>query len=70
MNQSMITLEQCTLNLEFQLCSLRRCIKVEGGDSTKKVKERPFAEGSGDCKFYKPSKIMVLTSFELLLPPS
>jgi hypothetical protein len=35
-----------------------------------KVKERPFAEGSGDCKFYKPSKIMVLTGFELSLPPS
>jgi hypothetical protein len=25
-----------------------------------KVKERPVAEGSSDCKFYKPSKIMVL----------
>jgi hypothetical protein len=35
-----------------------------------KVKERPFAEGSRDCKFYKPPKIMVLTSFELSLPPS
>jgi hypothetical protein len=35
-----------------------------------KVKERPFAEGSSDWKFYKPSKIMVLTSFELSLPPS
>jgi hypothetical protein len=35
-----------------------------------KVKERPFAEGSSDCKFYKPSKIMVLNSFELSLPPS
>jgi hypothetical protein len=35
-----------------------------------KVKERPFTEGSSDCKFYKLSKIMVLTGFELLLPPS
>jgi hypothetical protein len=35
-----------------------------------KVKERPFAEGSSDCKFDKPPKIMILTSFELLLPPS
>jgi hypothetical protein len=35
-----------------------------------KVKERPFTEGSTDWRFYKPSKIMVLTSFELLLPPS
>jgi hypothetical protein len=35
-----------------------------------KVKERPFAEGSNDCKFYKPPKIMILTSFELSLPPS
>jgi hypothetical protein len=35
-----------------------------------KVKERPFTEGSSDCKFYKPSKIMVLTGFELSLPPS
>jgi hypothetical protein len=35
-----------------------------------KVKERLFAEGSSDSKFYKPSKIMVLTSFELSLPPS
>jgi hypothetical protein len=35
-----------------------------------KVKERPFAEGSSDCKFYKPSKIMELTIFELSLPPS
>jgi hypothetical protein len=33
-------------------------------------KERPFIEGSSDCKFYKPSKVMVLTSFELSLPPS
>jgi hypothetical protein len=33
-----------------------------------KVKERPFVEGSSE--FYKPSKIMVLTSFELSLPPS
>jgi hypothetical protein len=35
-----------------------------------KVKEGPFAEGRRDCKFYKPSKIMLLTSFELSLPPS
>jgi hypothetical protein len=35
-----------------------------------KVKERPFTEGSSDCKFYKSSKIMVLASFELSLPPS
>jgi hypothetical protein len=35
-----------------------------------KVKEGPFADGSRDCKFYKPPKIMVLTSFELSLPPS
>jgi hypothetical protein len=35
-----------------------------------KVKERPFAEGSRDCKFYKLPKIMILTSFELSLPPS
>jgi hypothetical protein len=35
-----------------------------------KVKERPFAEESRDYKFYKPSKIMVLTSFDLSLPPS
>jgi hypothetical protein len=35
-----------------------------------KVKERPFAEGSSDCKFYKPPKIMILTSFEVSLPPS
>jgi hypothetical protein len=35
-----------------------------------KVKERPFAEGSSDCKFYKPPKIMILTRFELSLPPS
>jgi hypothetical protein len=35
-----------------------------------KVKERPFIEGSSDCKFYKFLKIMVLTSFELSLPPS
>jgi hypothetical protein len=35
-----------------------------------KVKERLFAKGSSDCKFYKPSKIMVLTGFELSLPPS
>jgi hypothetical protein len=35
-----------------------------------KAKERPFAEGSSDCEFYKTSKIMVLTSFELSLPPS
>jgi hypothetical protein len=35
-----------------------------------KVKERPFAEESSDCEFYKSSKIMVLTGFELLLPPS
>jgi hypothetical protein len=35
-----------------------------------KVKERPFAEGSRDYKFYKPPKIMILTSFELSLPPS
>jgi hypothetical protein len=34
-----------------------------------KVKEGPFAEGSRDCKFCKASKIMVLTSFELSLPP-
>jgi hypothetical protein len=33
-----------------------------------KVKERLFAEGSSDCKFYKSSNIMVLTSFELSLP--
>jgi hypothetical protein len=33
MNQSMITLGQCTLYSEWQLCYLRRCIKVEGGDS-------------------------------------
>jgi hypothetical protein len=36
----------------------------------KKVKERPFAEGSRHCKFYKPPKIMILTSFDLSLPPS
>jgi hypothetical protein len=35
-----------------------------------KVKERPFAKGSSDCKFYNTSKIMVLTGFELSLPPS
>jgi hypothetical protein len=35
-----------------------------------KVKERPFAERGSDCKFDKPSKIMVLISFELSLPPS
>jgi hypothetical protein len=35
-----------------------------------KVKERPFTEGSSDCKFYKPPKIMILTSFELSFPPS
>jgi hypothetical protein len=35
-----------------------------------KVKERPFAKGTRDYKFYKPSKIMVLTSFEFSLPPS
>jgi hypothetical protein len=35
-----------------------------------KVKERPFTGESSDCKFYKPSKIMVLTGFELSLPPS
>jgi hypothetical protein len=35
-----------------------------------KVKERLFAEGSSDCKIYKPLKIMILTSFELSLPPS
>jgi hypothetical protein len=35
-----------------------------------KVKERPFAEGSSDCEFYKPLKIMVLTGFELSLPPT
>jgi hypothetical protein len=35
-----------------------------------KVKERPFAKGSRDCKFYKTAKIMVLNSFELSLPPS
>jgi hypothetical protein len=35
-----------------------------------KVKERPFEEGSRDCMFYKPAKIMILTSFELSLPPS
>jgi hypothetical protein len=35
-----------------------------------KVKEMPFAEGSSDYKFYKPPKIMILTSFELSLPPS
>jgi hypothetical protein len=35
-----------------------------------KVKEKPFAEGSSDCNFYKPPKIMILTSFELSLPPS
>jgi hypothetical protein len=35
-----------------------------------KIKERPFAEGSSDCKFYKPLKIMVLTCFELSLLPS
>jgi hypothetical protein len=35
-----------------------------------KVKERPFVEGSSDCKFYKPPKIMILTGFELSLPPS
>jgi hypothetical protein len=35
-----------------------------------KLKERPFTEGSRDCKFYKSSKIMVLTRFELSLPPS
>jgi hypothetical protein len=34
-----------------------------------KVKERPFTEGSRDCKFYKTPKIMILTSFELSLPP-
>jgi hypothetical protein len=32
-----------------------------------KVKER---QGSSDCRFYKPPKIMILTSFELSLPPS
>jgi hypothetical protein len=35
-----------------------------------KIKERPFAEESRDCKFDKPSKIMILTSFELSLLPS
>jgi hypothetical protein len=35
----------------------------------KSKKERPFAEGSSDYKFYRPSKIMVLTGFELSLPP-
>jgi hypothetical protein len=35
-----------------------------------KVKERPFAEESSECKFYKPSKIMVLNGFKLSLPPS
>jgi hypothetical protein len=35
-----------------------------------RVKERPFAEGSSDCKFYKASKIVVLAGFELSLPPS
>jgi hypothetical protein len=35
-----------------------------------KVKKRTFGKGSSDCKFYKPSKIMVLTSFEISLPPS
>jgi hypothetical protein len=35
-----------------------------------KVKERPFAEGSSDCKFYKPSKNLVLIRFELSLPLS
>jgi hypothetical protein len=35
-----------------------------------KVKERPFAEGSSDCMFYKPPKVMILISFELSLPPS
>jgi hypothetical protein len=43
-------------------------IKVEGEDSI--VKERPFARGSSDCNFYKPPKIMILTSFEISLPPS
>jgi hypothetical protein len=35
-----------------------------------KVKERPFTEGSGDCKFYEPPKIIILTSFEISLPLS
>jgi hypothetical protein len=35
-----------------------------------KVKERPFAEEKSDCKFYKTSKIMVLTGYELSLPPA
>jgi hypothetical protein len=46
----------CTLYWEWQLCSLNWCIKIDDKDSTLKVKERPFAEGSSDCKFYKPSK--------------
>ena len=40
-------------------------------ESTKKVKDRPFAEGSRDFKFHKElPKIMVLISFQFSLPLS
>jgi hypothetical protein len=33
-----------------------------------KVKERPFAEGSSDCKFYKPPKIRYLLAMSSHCP--
>ena len=40
-------------------------------DSTLKVKDRPFAEGSRDFKFHKElPKIMVLISFQISFPLS
>ena len=53
---------------------LKILAEIEGNkftDSTKKVKERPFAEGSRDYKSHKElPKIMILTSFHLSLPLS
>jgi hypothetical protein len=70
MNQSMINFGTMHIKLRMATMLSYTVHKGRRWRLNIKVKERPFAEGSSECKFYKPSKIMVLTSFELSLPPS
>jgi hypothetical protein len=70
MNQSMINFGTMQIKLIMATMLSYTVHKGRRWRLNIKVKERPFAEGSSDRKFYKPSKIMILTSFELSLPPS
>jgi hypothetical protein len=70
MNQSMINFGTMHIKLRMAPMLSYTVHKGRRWRLNIKVKERPFAEGSRDCNFYKSSKIMVLTSFELSLPPS